>query len=44
MNCDSSNTLIPRFLAFTSLDPAPGPATTRDVLADTLDATFAPSD
>src|SRR3546814_18946195 len=39
----SSITRIPRSAAFLSFDPAPGPATTRSVLAETDPATRAPS-
>src|SRR3546814_578361 len=40
----SSITSIPSSCAFLSLEPAPGPAITRSVLADTEPETFAPSD
>src|SRR6478752_7320390 len=39
----SSNTWTPCFCASLSLDPAPGPATTISVFADTDPDTFAPS-
>lgn len=43
MNCDSSSTVTPSSLALVSFEPAPGPATTQVVLADTDPATFAPN-